>query len=96
LSWAVWVEVAQFVEPVTTSIPSMITILRCMIACFSEHLIAMLLPCTAQKVVAAGQAVYRYWLINPAVAENSVRAAPAACWYSWRMPLGRSCRRMRR
>lgn len=31
---------------------------------------------------------------DPALAENLVRAAHAACRYSWRMPPRRSCRRM--
>jgi hypothetical protein len=31
-----------------------------------------------------------------AVAENTIRAAHAACWYSWRVPPRRSCRRMSR
>src|SRR5262249_10877188 len=32
--------------------------------------------------------------VNPAGAENVIRPAQAACWYSWRRPPRRSCRRM--
>jgi hypothetical protein len=35
-------------------------------------------------------------LLAPAPAENPVHADQAACWYSWRVPPSRSCRRMSR